>query len=107
MEKLFSLGWYRKLIKNKQEIMIGYSDSSKEIQTVEYDAVLNKILTTYSNNPQKLELELNKFFTDVPNPLGKSVGDYLERLAKIKNDERAAMDRKFIDELGTKRFTRK
>ena len=71
------------------------------------DAVVNKILTTYSNNPQKLELELNKFFTDVPNPLGKSVGDYLERLAKIKNDERAAMDRKFIDELGTKRFTRK
>ena len=85
----------------------GYSDSSKEIQTVEYDAVVNKILTTYSNNPQKLEIELNKFFTDVPNPLGKSVGDYLERLAKIKNDERAAMDRKFIDELGTKRFTRK
>ncbi len=30
MEKLFSLGWYRKLIKNKQEIMIGYSDSSKD-----------------------------------------------------------------------------
>jgi phosphoenolpyruvate carboxylase len=30
MEKLFSLGWYRKLIHNKQEIMIGYSDSSKD-----------------------------------------------------------------------------
>jgi phosphoenolpyruvate carboxylase len=30
MEKLFSLGWYRKLIQNKQEIMIGYSDSSKD-----------------------------------------------------------------------------
>jgi len=30
MEKLFSLGWYRKLIGNKQEIMIGYSDSSKD-----------------------------------------------------------------------------
>jgi len=30
MEKLFSLSWYRKLIKNKQEIMIGYSDSSKD-----------------------------------------------------------------------------
>ena len=30
MEKLFSLGWYRKLINNKQEIMIGYSDSSKD-----------------------------------------------------------------------------
>ena len=30
MEKLFSLSWYRKLIKNKQEIMLGYSDSSKD-----------------------------------------------------------------------------
>ena len=30
MEKLFSLSWYRKLIQNKQEIMIGYSDSSKD-----------------------------------------------------------------------------
>ncbi len=30
MEKLFSLKWYRKHIKNKQEIMIGYSDSSKD-----------------------------------------------------------------------------
>ena len=30
MEKLFSLGWYRKLIRNQQEIMIGYSDSSKD-----------------------------------------------------------------------------
>ena len=30
MQKLFSLSWYRKLIKNKQEIMIGYSDSSKD-----------------------------------------------------------------------------
>ncbi len=30
MQKLFSLKWYRKLIKNKQEIMIGYSDSSKD-----------------------------------------------------------------------------
>ena len=30
MEKLFSFGWYRKLIQNKQEIMIGYSDSSKD-----------------------------------------------------------------------------
>ena len=30
MEKLFSLGWYRKLINYKQESMIGYSDSSKD-----------------------------------------------------------------------------
>ena len=30
MGKLFSLSWYRKLIQNKQEIMIGYSDSSKD-----------------------------------------------------------------------------
>jgi len=30
MENLFSLKWYRKMIKNKQEIMIGYSDSSKD-----------------------------------------------------------------------------
>jgi len=30
MKKLFSLNWYRKLINYKQEIMIGYSDSSKD-----------------------------------------------------------------------------
>ena len=30
MENLFSKAWYRKLIKNKQEVMIGYSDSSKD-----------------------------------------------------------------------------
>ena len=30
MENLFSKIWYRKLIKNKQEVMIGYSDSSKD-----------------------------------------------------------------------------
>ena len=30
METLFSQKWYRKLIKNNQEIMIGYSDSSKD-----------------------------------------------------------------------------
>ena len=30
MTKLFSLSWYRKSIKYRQEIMIGYSDSSKD-----------------------------------------------------------------------------
>ncbi len=30
MHSLFSKAWYRKLIKNKQEVMIGYSDSSKD-----------------------------------------------------------------------------
>ena len=30
MKSLFSQRWYRKLIKNKQEVMIGYSDSSKD-----------------------------------------------------------------------------
>ena len=30
MENLFSRPWYRKLIKYKQEVMIGYSDSSKD-----------------------------------------------------------------------------
>ena len=30
MENLFSQNWYRKLIKNRQEVMIGYSDSSKD-----------------------------------------------------------------------------
>ena len=30
MQNLFSQAWYRKLIKNKQEVMIGYSDSSKD-----------------------------------------------------------------------------
>ena len=30
MKNLFSNNWYRKLIKNKQEVMIGYSDSSKD-----------------------------------------------------------------------------
>ena len=30
MQTLFSQKWYRKLINNKQEVMIGYSDSSKD-----------------------------------------------------------------------------
>ena len=30
MEKLFSQSWYRKIIKNNQEVMIGYSDSNKD-----------------------------------------------------------------------------
>ena len=30
MKNLFSQNWYRKLIQNKQEVMIGYSDSSKD-----------------------------------------------------------------------------
>ena len=30
MENLFSQSWYRKLINNNQEVMIGYSDSSKD-----------------------------------------------------------------------------
>ncbi len=30
IKNLFSKKWYRKLIKNKQEVMIGYSDSSKD-----------------------------------------------------------------------------
>ena len=30
MKKLFSLNWYRNMINNKQEVMIGYSDSSKD-----------------------------------------------------------------------------
>jgi len=30
MENLFSQPWYRKLIQNRQEVMIGYSDSSKD-----------------------------------------------------------------------------
>lgn len=30
MESLFKLPWYRKLINNQQEVMIGYSDSSKD-----------------------------------------------------------------------------
>ena len=30
MKSLFSQSWYRKLIKNNQEVMIGYSDSSKD-----------------------------------------------------------------------------
>ena len=30
MKSLFSLSWYKKLINRKQEIMIGYSDSSKD-----------------------------------------------------------------------------
>ena len=30
MERLFSQSWYRKMINNDQEVMIGYSDSSKD-----------------------------------------------------------------------------
>ena len=36
MENLFSKKWYRKLINNKQEVMIGYSDSSKDREDISY-----------------------------------------------------------------------
>ena len=31
MTNLFKLSWYRKMINLKQEVMIGYSDSSKDV----------------------------------------------------------------------------
>jgi len=58
MENLFKLSWYRKLIKNKQEVMIGYSDSSKDAGKLAASWHQYKLQEELRNLAKKYKIEL-------------------------------------------------
>ena len=61
MEKLFSLSWYRKLIKHKQEVMIGYSDSSKDAGKLSSSWNQYKVEEDLRNIAKKYKISLTFF----------------------------------------------
>jgi phosphoenolpyruvate carboxylase len=58
MENLFKLSWYRKLINNKQEVMIGYSDSSKDAGKLSASWNQYKLQEQLRNLARKYKIEL-------------------------------------------------
>jgi len=58
MENLFKLSWYRKLIKNQQEIMIGYSDSSKDAGKLSASWHQYKLQEQLRNLAKKYKIDL-------------------------------------------------
>lgn len=58
MENLFKLSWYRKLINNKQEVMIGYSDSSKDAGKLSASWNQYKLQEQLRNLARKFKIEL-------------------------------------------------
>jgi hypothetical protein len=85
----------------------GYANANDRVKVEVYDAMVNKILIENSNNPNKLDLELTKFFNDVQNPLNLTLEDYLERLAQLKNEERRKREEKEkTQEFATRAFLR-
>ncbi|MBD1138770.1 phosphoenolpyruvate carboxylase [Pelagibacterales bacterium SAG-MED46] len=58
MENLFKLNWYRKLIKNKQEVMIGYSDSSKDAGKLSASWHQYKLQEKLRNLAKKYKIDL-------------------------------------------------
>ena len=61
MEKLFSLSWYRKLINHKQEVMIGYSDSSKDAGKLSSSWNQYKVEEELRNIAKKYKISLTFF----------------------------------------------
>ena len=61
MQKLFSLNWYRKLIKNNQEIMIGYSDSSKDAGKMSASWHQYKLQEEIINLAKKYKIDITFF----------------------------------------------
>ena len=61
MENLFKLSWYRKLINNKQEVMIGYSDSSKDAGKLAASWHQYKLQEELSNLAEKYKIDLTFF----------------------------------------------
>ena len=81
MENIFKLSWYRKLINHKQEVMIGYSDSSKDAGKLsaswhqyklqeELRNLANTLMTINKHNKNELDYikpdikYINDFFQD-------------------------------------------
>ncbi|MDA8783425.1 phosphoenolpyruvate carboxylase [Candidatus Pelagibacter bacterium] len=58
MENLFKLSWYRKLIKNQQEVMIGYSDSSKDAGKLSASWHQYKLQEQLRNLAKKYKIDL-------------------------------------------------
>ena len=58
MENLFKLSWYRKLIKNQQEVMIGYSDSSKDAGKLSASWHQYKLQEELRNLAKKYKIDL-------------------------------------------------
>ena len=58
MQSLFKLSWYRKLINNKQEVMIGYSDSSKDAGKLSASWHQYKLQEELRNLAKKYKIDL-------------------------------------------------
>ncbi|MSP10422.1 MAG: phosphoenolpyruvate carboxylase [Pelagibacteraceae bacterium] len=61
MENLFKLSWYRKLINNTQEVMIGYSDSSKDAGKLSATWYVYKLQEELRNLAKKFKIKLTFF----------------------------------------------
>ena len=58
MENLFKLSWYRKLINHQQEVMIGYSDSSKDAGKLSASWHQYKLQEELRNLAKKYKIDL-------------------------------------------------
>ncbi len=58
MTNLFKLSWYRKMIKSKQEVMIGYSDSSKDAGKLSASWHQYKLQEELRNLAKKYKIDL-------------------------------------------------
>lgn len=58
MQSLFKLSWYRKLINNKQEVMIGYSNSSKDAGKLSASWHQYKLQEELRNLAKKYKIDL-------------------------------------------------
>jgi len=58
MSNLFKLSWYRKMIKSKQEVMIGYSDSSKDAGKLSSSWHQYKLQEELRNLAKKYKIDL-------------------------------------------------
>lgn len=61
MEELFNVGWYRGFIKNKQMVMIGYSDSAKDAGMMAASWAQYRAQEALVNLCEKLHIELTLF----------------------------------------------
>ena len=61
MENFFQLSWYRKLINNKQEVMIGYSDSSKDAGKLSASWHQYKLQEEFRNLAKKYKIDITIF----------------------------------------------